>query len=110
MTRTCDYCGAEFTAVGDLTRTCSDDCEQNKCAADGCLSCASDDDLAREDAYLAGVHKPCPLCGYAKWAGSGHPWAGKRTPPKTRWCVGPRADADRRAGTTPAAPKGGASC
>lgn len=32
--------------------------------------------------------KTCPLCGFAKFDGYGHPYGGKRTPPKTLWCTG----------------------
>lgn len=38
-----------------------------------------------------GMSGSCPICGYDRYdIGVGHPWAGKRTPPKTRWCTGGR--------------------
>jgi len=31
----------------------------------------------------------CPICGFTPWDGKhGHRYAGKHTPPKTRWCIG----------------------
>ena len=41
----------------------------------------------------------CQRCGFERWDGvHGHPFGGKRTPPKTLWCLGDQMEvkADRR--------------
>ena len=36
----------------------------------------------------------CPVCGCKPWDGYGHPFGGKRTPPKTRWCTSQPTDTE----------------
>lgn len=41
----------------------------------------------------------CPACGYFPWYGQGHRFGGKKTLPKTRWCLGEKEETDNAAGS-----------